>query len=708
MAIAQIKFNPDQLTQEFSKLQKAIASPELVSKFKETAREFEALQKPLVGKLEGELQNGLQSLSAIAKDFPVPEITAKLDIQLKNATTLANNLQHQMPELQKAMGRLNGAMATVGDKLKPALTSEIKTKLANITGSQLEPAFNNMVAALPTAAAMAASLDQAANLLSERVGDINIQLKSEEIQADLEKAVEGFDAALKLNLPKLANFKLPDISVEITGNISQLSGQLTKNLEGALEAFTALPVLDTLHQMNGSLDKVIQNLNLPKDIIGGAAARDVLNLLSKNATKDAIDLITNNANLNVKLSIPEIETAMNELQSKLGTVGVLLTPPVDLSGIVSTNPIYKLSTLLGNFSIVNNFDEIAAELLTVTRELETAVIHWSETEADVYIGAEEIQKAAGSVEYHYIIRKDGTIQRGKAAQQVADHAGSYNDKSISILIVGGLKGFKGEEALEFAKESIGVNQIMALKKLLGKVYDILPGIQIYGHGQIDESVSSKEPGIAVDDFIDKVFNKTNEKPPEIQLPPNPELSGQPTGMGDVKYADNFSAKIRGRAVHPQMMEILELVSANLGCKFVIISGGQMPRLEIVRKGGYQSGKTWYVGKTAVAFGSPRHDGGWAADVSVFDKNGKFINFGTATPSQEALTIARALAQKVTGFGAGPGTNGGRSYMGGAIHVDISQGRVFNANGSPAGYGGHWGVDWTSATSPQWLRQIMGG
>lgn len=707
MAIAQIKFNPDQLTQEFSKLQKAIASPELVSKFKESAREFEALQKPLVGKLEGELQNGLQSLSAIAKDFPVPDITAKLDIQLKNATTLANNLQHQMPELQKAMGRLNGAMATVGDKLKPALTSEFKSKLANITGAQLEPAFNNMVATLPTAAAMASSLDQAANLLSERVGDVNIKLNSKEIQADLEKAVEGFDAALKMNLPKLTNFKLPDISLEITGNISQLSGQLTKNLDGALKALTDSPVLDTLHQMNGSLGKVIENLNLPKDIVGGAIAGDVLKLLKNNATQDAINLITNNprlANLNVNLnlSIPQLETAMNELQSKLGTVGVLLTPPVDLSGIASTNPIYNLSTLLGNFSLVNNFDEVAAELLTVTRELETAVIHWSETEADVYIGAEEIQKAAGSVEYHYIIRKDGTIQRGKPVQEVADHAGSYNDKSISILIVGGFKGFKGEEGLEFAKESIGVNQVMALKKLLGKAYDILPGIQIYGHGQIDESVSSKEPGIAVDDFIDKVFNKTNEKPPEIQLPPNPELSGQPTGLGDVKYADNFSAKIRGRALHPQMMEILELISANLGCKFVIISGGQMPRLEIVRKGGYQSGKTWFIGKTKVAFGSPRHDGGWAADVSVFDKNGKFINFGTENPSQEALRIARAFAQKVTGFGAGP------NYMSGAIHVDISQGRVFNANGSPAGYGGHWGSDWTSRTSPQWLRQIMGG
>lgn len=43
-----------------------------------------------------------------------------------------------------------------------------------------------------------------------------------------------------------------------------------------------------------------------------------------------------------------------------------------------------------------------------------------------------------SIGYHYVIRRDGTVEDGRPVDQVGAHAKGHNSKSIGICLVGGI------------------------------------------------------------------------------------------------------------------------------------------------------------------------------------------------------------------------------------------------------------------------------
>lgn len=76
------------------------------------------------------------------------------------------------------------------------------------------------------------------------------------------------------------------------------------------------------------------------------------------------------------------------------------------------------------------------------------VVHCSATSADMDIGCAEIDKwhkAKGwaSVGYHFIVRRDGTIETGRKLDTKGAHVEGYNSVSIGICLVGGINE-KGE------------------------------------------------------------------------------------------------------------------------------------------------------------------------------------------------------------------------------------------------------------------------
>lgn len=61
------------------------------------------------------------------------------------------------------------------------------------------------------------------------------------------------------------------------------------------------------------------------------------------------------------------------------------------------------------------------------------------------IGVKEIDewhKARGwkSCGYHYVIRRDGKLEKGRADEEIGAHAAGHNANSIGICMVGGGKG----------------------------------------------------------------------------------------------------------------------------------------------------------------------------------------------------------------------------------------------------------------------------
>lgn len=76
------------------------------------------------------------------------------------------------------------------------------------------------------------------------------------------------------------------------------------------------------------------------------------------------------------------------------------------------------------------------------RKLDTIVIHCSKTKAREDIGVKEIafqhkQQGYISIGFHYVIRRDGTLEEGRPIEKPAMFNGVYNKTSINICLVGG-------------------------------------------------------------------------------------------------------------------------------------------------------------------------------------------------------------------------------------------------------------------------------
>jgi len=123
------------------------------------------------------------------------------------------------------------------------------------------------------------------------------------------------------------------------------------------------------------------------------------------------------------------------------------------------------------------------------RKINGIVIHCSATRAGVDekitlpgedIGAAEIDqwhRARGwnGIGYHYVIRRDGTIETGRPLERVGAHVEGHNAYTIGICLVGGV-GEAGRSENNFEPP-----QWAALKGLLAGLRRRFPGAEIKGH-----------------------------------------------------------------------------------------------------------------------------------------------------------------------------------------------------------------------------------
>lgn len=73
------------------------------------------------------------------------------------------------------------------------------------------------------------------------------------------------------------------------------------------------------------------------------------------------------------------------------------------------------------------------------------VVHCADTPAHMDVGVKEIrrwhlERGFFDVGYHYVIRRDGTIEKGRPDDRPGAHVQGYNGKSLGICLVGGWKG----------------------------------------------------------------------------------------------------------------------------------------------------------------------------------------------------------------------------------------------------------------------------
>lgn len=108
------------------------------------------------------------------------------------------------------------------------------------------------------------------------------------------------------------------------------------------------------------------------------------------------------------------------------------------------------------------------------------VVHVTATPPSMDIGAKEINamhKARGwsGIGYHYVIRRDGTVEKGRAENAVGAHVAGFNSVSLGVSLVGGV------DAAGKPQNNMTGAQFASLAGLLKTLAAKYPGARVCGH-----------------------------------------------------------------------------------------------------------------------------------------------------------------------------------------------------------------------------------
>ena len=109
------------------------------------------------------------------------------------------------------------------------------------------------------------------------------------------------------------------------------------------------------------------------------------------------------------------------------------------------------------------------------------VLHCAATPQGKWFTAKDIdkmhkQRGFKKIGYHYVIDLDGTIEKGRAENEIGAHCVGYNSKSIGICYIGGVA-----KDGKTPKDTRTTEQKQSLVKLLKELKTKYPQASIHGH-----------------------------------------------------------------------------------------------------------------------------------------------------------------------------------------------------------------------------------
>lgn len=123
------------------------------------------------------------------------------------------------------------------------------------------------------------------------------------------------------------------------------------------------------------------------------------------------------------------------------------------------------------------------KLYKTSRIIKYIVVHCTANSNKSPIGAKDIDKEhmhrwgpKSGCGYHYVVKVDGTLEKGRWADYAGAHVKGYNSNSIAVAYVGGLnsKGFATDDILNMDQR----RTLLLTIKELARLY---PDAEILGH-----------------------------------------------------------------------------------------------------------------------------------------------------------------------------------------------------------------------------------
>lgn len=108
------------------------------------------------------------------------------------------------------------------------------------------------------------------------------------------------------------------------------------------------------------------------------------------------------------------------------------------------------------------------------------VVHCSATQPKSDIGVKEItrmhrERGFLTIGYHFVIRRNGVIEAGRALDAIGAHVEGWNSRSLGICLVGGIDSTGKPE------NNFTADQFAALAQLLMELREKFPKASVQGH-----------------------------------------------------------------------------------------------------------------------------------------------------------------------------------------------------------------------------------
>lgn len=125
------------------------------------------------------------------------------------------------------------------------------------------------------------------------------------------------------------------------------------------------------------------------------------------------------------------------------------------------------------------------------------IVHCSATPPSMDIGRAEIdrwhrERGFLGIGYHFVIRRDGTVETGRDLEDAGAHAKGYNNRSVGICLVGGIAEFPPKAVRQAdprwktkPEANFTEAQYAALEGLLKELEVTYPGAEIIGHRDVN-------------------------------------------------------------------------------------------------------------------------------------------------------------------------------------------------------------------------------
>jgi N-acetylmuramoyl-L-alanine amidase len=336
-----------------------------------------------------------------------------------------------------------------------------------------------------------------------------------------ENVLEGVSSGL------LGKGLLGDVFETVTREASQVLNSLTGGISIFPDAKKQTILQNVVSGNTRLFTQSVQEVSL-SNVSVSPRAIELASQVEGSTTKE---LINKTSQVLKQNGIPDSEIAT--ITDRYNSVGdTLLTDVINstISGSVVVDPLFDEPDLIAKlnekwsgantssdlFTYIASVEELETEFTLIRREITEVVLHATDTFTNKNIGSVEIneihnQLGHDGIGYHYIIRRDGRLQRGRPPNKVGEHTSTnnHNTRSLGVALVGGINassGVKNPSELRSA-QSFTREQFTTLEKFLSIYYQKYPGGQVFGHNDLD--ISEFDPYFDVPDYVEAVFRKKN-------------------------------------------------------------------------------------------------------------------------------------------------------------------------------------------------------